>query len=314
MEDADSKYIVKIKTVQIAAFKTLIEALKEIFRDLNIRFLIPYNDKTKQEGGISISAMNSNGNVYVKLKLPSKNFEEYICRPKNGESSVIIGVNMSHFYKLIKTMNDEDNLTLFVEENRINELGIKLENPSRQYRTVFRLNLLDLDREDPYNIPEAKFNFVITMLSSDLHNLIKNMSTIAENVDIKYIDIPDMRNTLIFNCKGEFASQETIFADNSKNNNLGGKESSSIKITQTTQEDNCSNEIIQGVYQLKTLSLFSKCSSLCNNLEIYIKNNYPLVIKYMVANLGYVYLILSSVAENNNYKECDASSESEDEI
>jgi len=315
MEDADSKYIVKIKTVQIAAFKTLIEALKEIFRDLNIRFLIPYNEKTKQEGGISISAMNSNGNVYVKLKLPAKNFEEYICRPKNGDTSIVIGVNMTQFYKLIKTMNDEDNLTLFIEEGRINELGIKLENPARQYRTIFRLNLLDLDREDPYSIPEAKFNFVITMLSSDLHNLIKNMSTIAETVDIKYIDIQDMRNTLIFNCKGEFASQETIFADNSKNNNinLGTKESSSIKITQSNQEEKCPNEIIQGLYQLKTLSLFSKCSSLCNNLEMYIKNNYPLVIKYMVANLGYVYLILSSVAENNNYKECDSNSESDND-
>jgi len=314
MEDNDSKYIVKIKTIQIAAFKTLIEALKEIFRDLNIRFLIPFNEKTKQEGGISISAMNSNGNVFVKLKLPAKNFEEYICRPKNGENSVIIGVNMSQFYKLIKTMNDDDNLTLFVEENRINELGIKLENVSRQYRTIFRLNLLDLDREELYNIPEAKFNFVITMLSGDLHNLIKNMSTIAENVDIKYIDIPDMRNTLIFNCKGEFASQETIFADNSKNTN-NPKEVTSIKISQSEADVKCSNEIIQGVYQLKTLSLFSKCSSLCNNLEIYIKNNYPLVIKYMVANLGYVYLILSSVAENNNYKEYDENnSESDNEL
>ena len=101
----------------------------------------------------------------------------------------------------------------------------------------------------------------------------------------------------------------------SKNNNvnLGTKESSSIKITQSNQEDKCSDEIIQGVYQLKTLSLFSKCSSLCNNLEMYIKNNYPLVIKYMVANLGYVYLILSSVAENNNYKECDSNSESDND-
>jgi hypothetical protein len=46
---------------------------------------------------------------------------------------------------------------------------------------------------------------------------------------------------------------------------------------------------------------------------MYIKNNYPLVIKYMVANLGYVYLILSSVAENNNYKECNSNSDSENE-
>ena len=44
------------------------------------------------------------------------------------------------------------------------------------------------------------------MLSADFHNLIRNMSNIAENVDIKYIDIPEYRNRLIFTCKGDFAS------------------------------------------------------------------------------------------------------------
>lgn len=32
------------------------------------------------------------------------------------------------------------------------------------------------------------------------------MSIIADNVDLKYIDIPTMRDTLIFTCKGEFAN------------------------------------------------------------------------------------------------------------
>jgi hypothetical protein len=32
------------------------------------------------------------------------------------------------------------------------------------------------------------------------------MSIIADNVDVKYIDYPHMRDTLIFTCKGEFAS------------------------------------------------------------------------------------------------------------
>jgi hypothetical protein len=31
------------------------------------------------------------------------------------------------------------------------------------------------------------------------------MSIIADNVDLKYIDIKEMRNTLIFSCKGDFA-------------------------------------------------------------------------------------------------------------
>jgi len=60
------------------------------------------------------------------------------------------------------------------------------------------------------------------------------------------------------------------------------------------------NKIIQGIYQLKTLSLFSKCSDLSNNLEIYMKNNFPLLIKKMISNLGYIYMSLSSVFYKND--------------
>ena len=75
--------------------------------------------------------------------------------------------------------------------------------------------------------------------------------------------------------------------------------------------DGCTYQIIQGIYQLKTLSLFSKCSSLSNNLEIYMKEKFPLLIKYMIANLGYVYLILSSVSDKNenDYNEMDDNSD-----
>ena len=72
---------------------------------------------------------------------------------------------MAQFYKLIKTMANDDTLTLFIEKNRLNELGIRLENKTKKYRTNYRLTLLDLPKEENTSIPESKFNFVITMLS-----------------------------------------------------------------------------------------------------------------------------------------------------
>ncbi len=307
MEDND-KYIVKIKTVQISAFKMLIEALKEIFRDLVFRITKNTDDK---KGGLSVSALNCNGNVFVKLKLPAENFEEFYCEPPNNKNTFSIAVNMVQFYKLIKTVSNDDTLTLFVEENKQNELGIQLENAKKKYRTKYKLTLLDLPTEEPRTIPESKFNFVITMLSQDFHNLIKNMSIIADDVDIKYIDMADTRDTLIFTCKGDFASQETQFSDSTKD--VDNQDRQAVKIIHDGNSG-CTNQIIQGVYQLKTLSLFSKCSSLSNNLEIYMKDNFPLLIKYMIANLGHVYLILSSVVDKNGYSDMsDSDNDSEDD-
>jgi len=53
------------------------------------------------------------------------------------------------------------------------------------------------------------------------------------------------------------------------------------------------DEIVQGVFALKHLVLFSKCTNLCASIELYLKNDYPLIIEYMVASLGEIKLCLA---------------------
>ena len=72
------------------------------------------------------------------------------------------------------------------------------------------------------------------------------------------------------------------------------------------------DEIIQGVYDLKNLILFTKCTNLCTNVELYMKNDYPIVIKYDVAQLGSVHLCLSSITTNiNEFNESESDSDSD---
>ena len=53
---------------------------------------------------------------------------------------------------------------------------------------------------------------------------------------------------------------------------------------------------IQGILK-KYLLLFTKCTNMCNQIHMYIKNDYPLVIKYAVANLGDIKLCLAPNVE-----------------
>ena len=39
------------------------------------------------------------------------------------------------------------------------------------------------------------------------------------------------------------------------------------------------DEVIQGVFSIKKLVTFTKCTNLCQNIEIYLKNDYPIIIK-----------------------------------
>ena len=257
---SSAEYSFEVKTVQSNPFRILIEALKDILTDANFEC---------DETGIKLISMDSTHTVLVHLKLGAANFEQYHCPHK-----LVLGINMMNFYKLIKTMSNYDNLTLFIEQTDPNHLGIKIENGEKNTVTIYKLNLMDLN-EESIQIPPAKFASVITMPSADFQKICRDMHSLAEQIEIRSVG-----SQLIFTCKGDFAEQETVIGESTANGMSFVKK----------QDD---HEIVQGLFALKHLVLFIKCTNLCNSIEMYLKNDYPLIICYAVANLGHIKLCLA---------------------
>ena len=261
----NNDYKIEVKTVQTNAFKTLCEALKEILTDTNLIF---GND------GIKIIAMDPSHTVLVHLKLEKDSFEIYNCSEK-----AIVGISMLNFFKLIKTMTNNDTLTLYIEKSDENKLGIRIENGEKNSITTYKLNLMDLNEEN-ISIPPAAFESIITLPSSDFQKICRDMSNLSETIEIKSVG-----TQLIFGCDGNFASQETII----------GQTSTGLSFV----KNNDNNDIIQGYYNLKHLVLFTKCTNLCNQIEMYMKNNFPIVIKFSVGSLGSLKLALAPQCPQN---------------
>lgn len=257
--------IFELRTVQTNVFKTLIEALKEILTDGNIEFHPGSSDDDK--GSIKIIAMDPTQTVLVHLKLEGKFFEYYFCKVRT-----ILGMSMLNFYKLIKTMTNNDTLSLFLLESDPNRLCIRIENSEKNSMTLFHLNLMDLP-QDRVAIPAQNFTNVITMPSTDFQKICRDMANLSETIEIRNIGA-----RLVFSCKGDFADQETILTEN------GG-------VTFSTPQDQ--GDIIQGYYNLRHLVLFTKCTNLSNNVQIFMKNDFPLIIQYKVGSLGHLKLALA---------------------
>ena len=255
----------ELKTVQTGAFKTLIEALKEILTDANIEFT---------DSSMKIITMDPTQTILVHLKLEKDNFESYHCKHK-----IFIGVNMLNFFKLIRTLTNNDALTLFIENTNTNILGIRIENGEKNSLTTYYLNLIEVN-ETTYQIPPAQFESTITMPSTEFNKIGRDMINLSEIIEIKSVG-----SQMIFSCKGEFASQETII----------GETSNGLNFVKSTTEDN----IIQGYYNLKHLVLFTKCTNLCNSIEMYMKNNFPIVIKFSVGSMGNLKLALAPKVEED---------------
>ena len=255
----NERYIFNIKTVQSGAIRILIEALKEILTDGNI---------TITPEGIKLIAMDPTHSVLIHLKLQSENFEYFQVSKK-----ITIGINMLNLFKLIKTMTNSETLTLFVEKNNENQLGIIIHNSEKNSQTTYKLNLLDI-QEDEVDIPPAEFETELTLPSGDFQKIIRDMINIGENIEVTSIG-----NQLKLICNGDFAHQETVLGET--NNGLKFSTSQSPELP------------IQGIFSLKYLLLFTKCTNLCNQIHLYIKNDYPLIIQYAVASLGSIKLCLA---------------------
>jgi proliferating cell nuclear antigen len=258
-----SGYALEVRTMQSSAFKTLIEAIKELLTDTCIEF---------DETGMKIIATDTSHIVLVHLKLSAEKFEYYHC-----PNRLVIGVNMLNFHKLIKTVNSNDTLTLFIDNDDMNHIGIKIESSLKNSKTTYKLNLLDLDNHK-IHVPPTEFNSMITLPSTDFQKICRDMSNIAEQVEVKNVD-----GQLIFSCKGDFCSQLTVLSDQDGVNTIENKND---------------GEIVQGVFSLKYLVLFTKCTNLCNTVELFMRNDFPLIVQYACASLGTLKMALSPILQN----------------
>ena len=247
-----------MQTVQSNALRTLIEVLKDVLNDTNI---------TIDETGVKIMAMDGSHVALIHMKLFAERFEAFYCREK-----MHIGVCMTSLFKLMKTASNTDTISLFIDDECIDELCIQVDNNDKNSSTLFKLRLLDIDNED-LQIPDVEINCVVTMPSNDFQRMCRDMSNISDTVTIQ--SDPD---GLFFKCKGDFASQETLIGEATHG---------------LVYNKKAHNDVIKGSFALKYINLFTKSTNLCNTIELYLKPDYPLILKYNVANLGEIRFCLA---------------------
>jgi proliferating cell nuclear antigen PCNA len=243
------KYTMYLRTVQASAIRTLSEALKEVLTDVNIHF---------DKNGFRIMSIDNKKVAFVHLQLESEKFENYYC-----PSQFTIGVNMISLHKLLKTISNSDIITLYIEKDDSHKLGIRIENTDKKIRSTSKLKLLDLD-DDGLTIPPINFDSVFNMPCQDFQKHCRDLYVIDEMVRIY-----SRGDVFTMYASGDFADQE-------------------IEIGEETTESKKKSPSLIGKYPLKYFNLFCKSSGLCPSVQIYLKENYPVILIYSVANLGQV--------------------------
>ena len=247
--------MLKLQTVQSSAIKTLFEVLKDILNDVNVVF---------DKDGIRIVAMDNSHVVLIYMTLSAESFEEYECDKEH-----VVGLNMLNMFKLLKIINNNDVLTMEINDDTM--LAMNITNVKKKTTSKFNLKLLEID-DDMMEPPDLRMENLIPVPSTDFQKLCRDMANLGHNLDVK---ISRSSQGITFTCDGDFASQETMIE----------------------YENDCDQEVSE-IYSLKYINTIAKATSLCPTVQLFLECDYPLLLKYEVAQLGEVCFCMAHRVES----------------
>ena len=276
--------IIYFKIDNVLIFKIITEILNNLINEVNWIFT-----KNKEgEGEINISTTDSSKTIFLKTKLNKNIFKDFHCRENKYE----LGINIETFNKILKLIDkDINSIYFYILENDKDNLIIKIKGKDSK-KTTYSMKLVDIEQENRKN-NEIEFDKKIDMIGDEFHKLCKEMNIFAD-----YMSIKCSSNNVVFSCEGISTKRNTVYK-NGEND---------LVITNNTKKE------IKGMYELKNIQIFNKCTNLSDNFSLYMKQNFALVIVYTIKEIGNINVAFSPIQEEDLNNLLYSYSDDEDEI
>lgn len=273
-----SKYLFKIKTTKGQLLKILFDSLKDFVQECNILI---------DPSGLKIKTIDNSHVAIAKVTLHADKFEKFECEKKYDEKGNIIphviGIDLKNLNKLIKNINLEATMIIYILNKNQDKLCIKVENDLNR-TDENELNLMDIDYED-FDIPDVKFDSVIEMSSSVFHKICRDMDNIDTEQSNSKIEIQSIGPETIFYCKTRTSTRKTSIMSPEDENTPKYPAGADIPI-------------VKGTFSLKYLKIFCKSFNLSKHITLYLNNKTPLILELEVGGLGeLIYLIAPQIDE-----------------
>jgi proliferating cell nuclear antigen PCNA len=248
----------------------------------------PEVEEPKNNGGMRIIAIDEQKTILIYVKLPSEQFDKFYVK----KSSHSIGVNLELFYKFMKTVDKNSLLTMSIDKDDEQTLVLRLEDDEKPCYTEFRQKLLDLNDEQQKLPREKPFDMAVRMKTSEFKKVCSEMNIFSE-----YVEITCTINEITFKCHGDSSN----FSKTYKNSELGVI----IYCTKKNVTEITEPVMVQAIFNLKHLVTFGKCVNLCEELVLFLRNDWPLFINYTIGRLGKMLVGVAPVDDKTLTRETD---------
>jgi len=207
------------------------------------------------ENRIKLEEIDSSKSTLVAINIKNNNLNEYFC-----PNELSIKINLDLMKKALKTIKKNNNnqnildnsLTLSIDENKLDKMKLSYKGNSEDIT-------IDNSNYKHYKIDSVEYAVGLKMNSTDLKKMLKAMM-----------------------------NKSNVFKISVKNNKIDFFAGIAFEI-----EMGCFN-ISEGInmcnfeicYEVDKLMRFINCYKFSDEITLYVKENYPLGIKFNISNIG----------------------------
>jgi proliferating cell nuclear antigen PCNA len=252
----------KAKANEAYSLKILIELLQTCIKTGS--FIISSN-------GVKLRMMDYNKTILVDLNLDSDYFSVYKFKPSEPLN---IGVNLTHFHKMLKPVKKKDSLQMFIDDTDNTDLGIKIipkENNrvTTSFIKIQNIQNIDIDLPEGYGKP-------VIVPSTEFQKMCKGLTHIS--------------NVTRVTAKGFLVRFSSDAGGVMKRYTDFGEMADSDSDSDEKSDDADYNED----FDTEQLTKITKLSGLGATMQIYTKKDSPLLLRTTVGSLGKLSVYLKS--------------------
>jgi len=222
------------------------------------------------EEGIKLTMFDSHRRVCFSFNLDAENFQIYKFKPVN---SLYLGLNLSHFYKMIKSIKKKDSIILFISSESPKDLGIKVIPKENNRITTSYIKIQNIQNLD-VTVPTDYKNPIIVP-SNEYQKMCKDMSVISQEVIVR----AKKYSIRFFGDAGSVYSREVSFGEVD---------------TDSDEEDDDDNEEYEDEFNTEQLARIVKIAGLGNNIQLFVKKDLPMMFRTNIGGLGKISIYVKS--------------------
>lgn len=184
-----------------------------------------------------------------------------------------IGLDYTDIYQLSKLINDDCEVTFYITENDKNKLCVNITNTYKCIKYTMPIQNYNI-----CNLPDIEADAVITMDIIELNKICDIASTFSKYADIK--------------CTNEYIEIKPSI------NNCTSIKINTSRSTRILLQEHTS--IVELTFEIKKVIAFSNMEKYIKNIEIYMSNDKPLFLKYILDNKTRIINCISPIKIHND--------------